>query len=83
MRKTESKISGQELHCLTRVQLGNQEWHMEVESSIIRSCFEHIWFKLRKKMFFWKRVFFKEASNLWTLYLSKMGPDNIQNDICI
>lgn len=60
MRKTESKISGQELHCLTKVQLGNQEWHVKVESSIIRSCFEHIWFKLRKKMFFWQGYFLRK-----------------------
>ena len=45
-----------------------------VTPCLMGSCFWHFQYKLRTN-FFLKKVFYNEASDPWTLYLSEIGPE--------
>ena len=59
--------------CLTKGHWDNPEGPVEVEFPPTGSCFWHVWFKLRKRIFS-KKGTFNEVSDPRTLYLSKIGP---------
>ena len=68
--------------CLTKGHLDNPEGQVEVESSLIGSSFLISFIDIKKKkIFFFKKGTFNEASDLWMLYLSKIGPAIIKKKI--
>ena len=61
--------------CLTKGHLDSPEGQVEVESPPNRKLFLISFIDIRKKTFF-KKDTFNEASDLRTLYLSRIGPES-------